>query len=54
MTHSRAGSGHSHGVTLFDTGDFYGMGHNEMLLGQALKGRRDPALLSVNSVPSRQ
>ncbi len=36
-----------HGVTLFDTGDFYGMGHNEMLLGKALAGRRDKALLSV-------
>ena len=36
-----------HGVTLLDTGDFYGMGHNEILLGQALKGRRDHALLSV-------
>jgi len=35
------------GVTLFDTGDFYGMGHNELLLGRALKGRRDEALLSV-------
>jgi aryl-alcohol dehydrogenase-like predicted oxidoreductase len=35
------------GVNLFDTGDFYGMGHNEMLLGRALKGRRDKALLSV-------
>jgi aryl-alcohol dehydrogenase-like predicted oxidoreductase len=35
------------GVTLFDTGDFYGMGHNELLLGRALKGRRDKALLSV-------
>ncbi|HTV57726.1 MAG TPA: aldo/keto reductase [Verrucomicrobiae bacterium] len=35
------------GVTLFDTGDFYGMGHNEMLLGQALKGRRDQAVISV-------
>ncbi|MCB9707811.1 MAG: aldo/keto reductase [Myxococcales bacterium] len=35
------------GVTLLDTGDFYGMGHNEMLIGQALKGRRDEALLSV-------
>jgi aryl-alcohol dehydrogenase-like predicted oxidoreductase len=35
------------GVTLFDTGDFYGMGHNEMLLGRALKGRRDQALISV-------
>jgi aryl-alcohol dehydrogenase-like predicted oxidoreductase len=35
------------GITLLDTGDFYGMGHNEMLLGQALQGRRDGALLSV-------
>ena len=35
------------GVSLFDTGDFYGMGHNEMLIGRALKGRRDQALLSV-------
>lgn len=35
------------GVTLFDTGDFYGMGHNEMLVGRALRGRRDQALLSV-------
>ncbi|WP_055049474.1 aldo/keto reductase [Devosia sp. A16] len=35
------------GVTLIDTGDFYGMGHNEMLLGEALKGRRDNAVLSV-------
>jgi aryl-alcohol dehydrogenase-like predicted oxidoreductase len=35
------------GVTLFDTGDFYGMGRNEMLLGRALAGRRDQALISV-------
>ena len=35
------------GVTLIDTGDFYGMGHNEMLIGRALKNRRDQALLSV-------
>jgi aryl-alcohol dehydrogenase-like predicted oxidoreductase len=36
------------GVTLLDTGDFYGMGHNEMLIGEALKGRRrDTALISV-------
>lgn len=36
-----------HGITLLDTGDFYGMGHNEMLIGRALRGRRDKALLSV-------
>ncbi|GAA3217430.1 aldo/keto reductase [Actinocorallia longicatena] len=36
------------GVTLLDTGDFYGMGHNEMLLGRALKGRdRDQVQISV-------
>jgi aryl-alcohol dehydrogenase-like predicted oxidoreductase len=35
------------GITLLDTGDFYGMGHNEMLIGRALKGRRDRVLLSV-------
>jgi aryl-alcohol dehydrogenase-like predicted oxidoreductase len=36
------------GVTLIDTGDFYGMGHNEMLIGEALAGvPRDSYLLSV-------
>jgi aryl-alcohol dehydrogenase-like predicted oxidoreductase len=35
------------GVTLLDTGDFYGMGHNELLIGRALKGKRDRARLSV-------
>ena len=36
------------GVTLLDTGDFYGMGHNEMLVGEALKGgRRDKVQISV-------
>src|ERR1700723_4627295 len=36
------------GVRLLDTGDFYGMGHNEMLIGEALKGRnRDKGILSV-------
>ena len=28
------------GVTLLDTGDFYGMGHNELLIGRALRDRR--------------
>ncbi|MFM9902378.1 MAG: aldo/keto reductase [Polaromonas sp.] len=37
----------SAGVNLLDTGDFYGMGHNESLIGRALQGRRDEALLSV-------
>lgn len=35
------------GVTLLDTGDFYGTGHNEMLIGRAIQGRRHGALLSV-------
>lgn len=38
------------GINLLDTGDFYGMGHNEMLIGRALreyKSRRDQVLLSV-------
>jgi len=35
------------GINLIDTGDFYGMGHNEMLIGRALAGRRDGVLLSV-------
>jgi aryl-alcohol dehydrogenase-like predicted oxidoreductase len=35
------------GVTLLDTGDFYGMGHNELLVGRALAGRRDGVLVSV-------
>ncbi len=35
------------GVNLIDTGDFYGMGHNEMLIGRALHRRRDGVLLSV-------
>jgi aryl-alcohol dehydrogenase-like predicted oxidoreductase len=36
------------GVTLLDTGDFYGMGHNEMLIGRALRERsRDDVAISV-------
>jgi aryl-alcohol dehydrogenase-like predicted oxidoreductase len=35
------------GITLFDTGDFYGMGHNETLLGRALNGKRDKAFVCV-------
>lgn len=36
------------GVTLIDTGDFYAMGHNELLLAEALRGRpRDSYRLSV-------
>ena len=35
------------GVTYYDTGDFYGAGQNEMLLGNALKGRREKAFIAV-------
>jgi aryl-alcohol dehydrogenase-like predicted oxidoreductase len=36
------------GITLLDTGDYYGMGHNELLLREALAGRpRDAFFLSV-------
>jgi aryl-alcohol dehydrogenase-like predicted oxidoreductase len=36
------------GITLLDTGDFYGMGHNELLIAEALAGRgREQALISV-------
>ncbi|MFB9948027.1 aldo/keto reductase [Rhizobium puerariae] len=36
------------GVNLLDTGDFYGMGHNEMLIGEAIKDiPRERYLLSV-------
>jgi aryl-alcohol dehydrogenase-like predicted oxidoreductase len=36
------------GITLLDTGDFYGMGHNELLLRDALRGRpRDSVFIQV-------
>ena len=36
------------GITLIDTGDFYGMGHNELLIARALQGRdRESVQLSV-------
>jgi aryl-alcohol dehydrogenase-like predicted oxidoreductase len=36
------------GITLLDTGDFYGMGHNELLIREALVGRpRDQVQISV-------
>jgi aryl-alcohol dehydrogenase-like predicted oxidoreductase len=36
------------GVTLLDTGDYYGMGHNEMLIREALRGRRrEDVVISV-------
>jgi aryl-alcohol dehydrogenase-like predicted oxidoreductase len=36
------------GINLLDTGDFYGMGHNELLIGEALRTiARDRVLISV-------
>lgn len=38
------------GITLLDTGDFYGMGHNELLISRALETRaidRDQLMISV-------
>jgi len=35
------------GITLLDTGDYYGAGHNELLIGRALGDRRGRALVSV-------
>ncbi len=36
------------GINLIDTGDFYGMGHNEMLINEALRGvKRETVVLSV-------
>ncbi|WP_042203988.1 aldo/keto reductase [Paenibacillus camerounensis] len=35
------------GVTLLDTADTYGNGHNEELLGKALKGRREQAVVAT-------
>jgi aryl-alcohol dehydrogenase-like predicted oxidoreductase len=42
------------GVNLLDTGDFYGMGHNELLIRRALADRnRDDVLISVKFGPLR-
>jgi aryl-alcohol dehydrogenase-like predicted oxidoreductase len=35
------------GITLLDTGDYYGAGHNELLIGRSLRDRPGKALLSV-------
>jgi aryl-alcohol dehydrogenase-like predicted oxidoreductase len=43
------------GINLVDTGDFYGMGHNEMLIGEALRGRRrEDVVLSVKFGAQRE
>lgn len=35
------------GINFLNTGDFYGAGHNEILIGKAIKDRRDDAFISV-------
>jgi aryl-alcohol dehydrogenase-like predicted oxidoreductase len=35
------------GINFFDTADYYGMGHNELLLREAMRGRRDKFFISV-------
>jgi aryl-alcohol dehydrogenase-like predicted oxidoreductase len=35
------------GITMLDTGDFYGSGHNEMLIRRAIEGRRKDVFLAV-------
>ncbi|MFJ6792587.1 aldo/keto reductase [Streptomyces angustmyceticus] len=35
------------GVSLLDTSDFYGAGHNEELIGRAIAGRRDEVVLAT-------
>lgn len=37
------------GVNFFDTADFYGFGHSEAVLGQALRGARDKALIATKA-----
>jgi aryl-alcohol dehydrogenase-like predicted oxidoreductase len=35
------------GITMFDTSDMYGRGHNEELLGRFMKGRRDKVVIGT-------
>ncbi|MGW8327471.1 aldo/keto reductase [Streptomyces sp. NPDC055897] len=35
------------GITCLDTADSYGTGHNEVLVGRAIHGRRDPVQLAT-------
>jgi aryl-alcohol dehydrogenase-like predicted oxidoreductase len=39
------------GINLLDTGDFYGMGHNEMIIGRAIRGRRDDTAVQNSLTP---
>ena len=42
------------GVTLFDTADAYGFGHNEELIGRFLRGRRSAALVATKCGLARE
>ncbi len=35
------------GINLLDTADYYGMGHNELLIREAIRGHRDQAVIAV-------
>jgi aryl-alcohol dehydrogenase-like predicted oxidoreductase len=35
------------GITFFDTADMYGVGHNEELIGRAIRGRRDKLIIAT-------
>lgn len=35
------------GITLLDTADIYGLGHNEVLVGRAIAGRRDDFVIAT-------
>ena len=37
------------GISFLDSADMYGWGHNEQLLGRALKGWRDKAIVAIDS-----
>ncbi len=43
----------SHGITFFDTAEAYGDGHSEHIVGQALKGRRNEAVIATKPKPGR-
>lgn len=44
---------HERGVTLFDTADVYGNGHNEILVGEALKPIRDEVVILTKFNPEK-
>ncbi len=49
---------YEHGCTLFDTAEVYspnlsGIGHNELIVGKALKGVRDDVVIATKMMPSR-